>query len=65
MSVEVHESDIPSGCDQLERGRTVLQLLLAVQRELAAGTKPTAIADRLQLPPARTAWALRVLSGGA
>lgn len=51
--------------EQLERGRRVLQLLLEVQRELAAGTRPAAIAAALRVSPACVEWALSILADGA
>lgn len=51
--------------DQLARGRAVLQLLLAVQRELSRGTAPAQISVRLGLPPERVQWALDTLDAPA
>lgn len=50
--------------DQVAHGRAVLRLLLAVQRQLAAGRQPAEIPAALGVRPHLVTWALDVLSVG-
>jgi hypothetical protein len=54
---------MPTNDEQLSRGRSVLQLLLEVQRELANGRRPAELPASLRVAPERVRWALSVLAG--